>query len=119
MVALPAPAGGELGTLLFTHNVMFVLCCNVLFCNYRVAVLLLLQVKGKRLDTEGGIRTRARAAAQAEQWSAVPVRVKILMLLTDAYIESTTQGGWVGAWWLGWAPTRVAACGCQLLLLCW
>ncbi|KAL4441799.1 hypothetical protein ABPG77_003715 [Micractinium sp. CCAP 211/92] len=51
-----------------------------------------IQVKGKRLDTEGGIRTRARARAHAEQWSAVPLRVKIVMLLTDAYIEATTQG---------------------------
>lgn len=49
------------------------------------------QVKGKRLDVEGGIRTRARARAAAEQWSAVPLRVKIVMLLTDAYIECTTQ----------------------------
>jgi hypothetical protein len=52
-----------------------------------------LQVKGKRLDTDGGIRTRARAAARAEQWSAVPLRVRLIMLLTDAYIEATAQGG--------------------------
>jgi hypothetical protein len=65
------------------------------FAQSKLAALLCcaVQVKGKRLDTEGGIRTRARAAAQAEQWSAVPLRVKIVMLLTDSYIESTTQGG--------------------------
>ncbi|KAL4434017.1 hypothetical protein ABPG75_000458 [Micractinium tetrahymenae] len=51
-----------------------------------------IQVKGKRLDTEGGIRTRARARTRAEQWSAVPLRIKIIMLLTDAFIEATTQG---------------------------
>mgnify|MGYP001810386154 CR=1 FL=1 len=50
------------------------------------------QVKGRRLDTEGGIRTRAQARLLAEQWSAVPLRVKIIMLLTDSYIEATTQG---------------------------
>ena len=76
------------------------------------------QVKGKRLDTEGGVRTRARARTQAEQWSSVPLRVKIVVLLTDAYVEATTQGGWVGGggsagswawvgggagwWWGGW-----------------
>ena len=52
------------------------------------------QVKGRRLDTEGGIRTRARARTAAEQWSAVPLRVKLVQLLTDAYIEASTQGGW-------------------------
>ncbi|KAI3434732.1 hypothetical protein D9Q98_002793 [Chlorella vulgaris] len=51
----------------------------------------LIQVKGKRLDTESGVRTRARARAQAEQWSSVPLRVRIVMLLTDAFIEATTQ----------------------------
>ncbi|PSC72945.1 importin-9 isoform X1 [Micractinium conductrix] len=50
-----------------------------------------IQVKGRRLDTEGGIRTRAQARLLAEQWSAVPLRVKIIMLLTDSYIEATTQ----------------------------
>lgn len=51
-----------------------------------------LQVKGRRLDTEGGIRTRARARTTAEQWSVVPLRVKLVQLLTDAFIEATTQG---------------------------
>lgn len=61
-------------------------------CPHRLSQVPSPQVKGKRLDTEGGIRTRARARAQAEQWSAVPLRVKIVVLLTDAYIEATTQG---------------------------
>lgn len=74
---------------------------------------LLRQVKGKRLDTEGGVRTRARARATAEQWSAVPLRVKIVMLLTDAYIEATTQGAPLRrllglAEWRGWVR-RVSA----------
>ena len=51
------------------------------------------QVKGKRLDTEGAIRTRARARAAAEQWSWVPLRVRLVVLLTDAYIEANAQGG--------------------------
>eukprot|EP00887_Chlorella_sp_A99_P007628 scaffold20.g7628.t1 len=50
-------------------------------------------VRGARLDTGGGIRTRARARQQAEQWTIVPLRVKLLMLLADAYIECATQGG--------------------------
>lgn len=50
------------------------------------------QVKGRRLDTEGGIRTRARARTTAEQWSVVPLRIKLVQLLTDAFIEATTQG---------------------------
>jgi hypothetical protein len=54
--------------------------------------LLSLQVRGRRLDTEGGVRTRARALSQAEQWSVVPLRVKLVVVLTDAYIEATTQG---------------------------
>lgn len=48
-------------------------------------------VKGKRLDTGRAIRTRARAATHAEQWSHVPLRVKLVVLLADAYIEAITQ----------------------------
>lgn len=48
-------------------------------------------VKGKRIDDQSGIRTRSRAAKHAEQWSRVPLRVKIVMLLADAYIEARTQ----------------------------
>lgn len=51
-----------------------------------------LQVRGKRVDSGGGIRTRARARTQSEEWSSVALPVKIAMLLTDAYIEATTQG---------------------------
>lgn len=49
-------------------------------------------VKGKRVDTSTGIRTRARGATQAEQWSQVPLRVKLVMLLADSFIEASTQG---------------------------
>jgi len=49
-------------------------------------------VKGKRVDTGTGIRTRARGVTQAEQWSQVPLRVKLVMLLADSFIEATTQG---------------------------
>jgi hypothetical protein len=48
-------------------------------------------VRGKRIDEGSGIRTRAKAAHQEEKWSQLPVRVKILILLTDAYIEAATQ----------------------------
>ena len=56
-------------------------------------------VKGRRLDTGTGIRTRA--SRQVEQWSQVPLRVKLVMLLADSYIEATTQGeggGGGGEW---------------------
>lgn len=66
-------------------------------------------VRGRRLDTGGSIRTRARARAQAEQWTQVPLRVKLLMLLTDAYIEATTQGG----------RREGGACGAGILLHGW
>jgi hypothetical protein len=46
------------------------------------------QVKGKRLDTEGVIRTRSRAAAQAEEWQIVSAPTKIVMLLADMLIEA-------------------------------
>lgn len=49
-------------------------------------------MRGKRLDTEGGIRTRARARGAEEQWSSVALPLKIALLLTDAFIEATTQG---------------------------
>jgi hypothetical protein len=49
-------------------------------------------VRGKRVDTSTGIRTRARGVTQAEQWSQVPLRVKLVMLLADSYIEASTQG---------------------------
>ena len=53
-------------------------------------------VKGRRLDTGMGIRTRA--SRQVEQWSQVPLRVKLVMLLADSYIEATTQGEGGGEW---------------------
>ena len=46
------------------------------------------QVKGKRLDTESGIRTRSRAATQREQYEAVPAPVQIFVLLADMLIEA-------------------------------
>ena len=46
------------------------------------------QVKGRRLDVEGAIRTRSRAAAQAEEWQVVSARVKIFSLLADMLIEA-------------------------------
>jgi hypothetical protein len=49
-------------------------------------------VRGKRVDTGTGIRTRARGVTQAEQWSQVSLRVKLVMLLADSYIEASTQG---------------------------
>jgi importin-9 len=49
-------------------------------------------VKGRRTDTDNSaIRTRSRSKTQQEEWSYVPLRIKILMLLIDAYIETTTQ----------------------------
>ena len=46
------------------------------------------QVKGKRLDLDTGIRTRSRAAAQQEQFEAVPAPVQIFALLADMLIEA-------------------------------
>lgn len=46
------------------------------------------QVKGKRLDLDTGIRTRSRAAAQQEQYEAVPAPVQIFALLADMLIEA-------------------------------
>ena len=46
------------------------------------------QVKGKRLDSDSGIRTRSRAATQHEQYEAVPAPVQIFVLLADMLIEA-------------------------------
>lgn len=46
------------------------------------------QVKGRRLDTNGGIRTRARAREQAEQWHMVPAPARILALMADTLLEA-------------------------------
>lgn len=50
-------------------------------------------VRGKRIDTGGGIRTRARlkSVQEEEQWTQIPLRLKLVTLLTDAYIENTIQ----------------------------
>ena len=48
--------------------------------------------RGRRLDTESGVMTRARRAQRAEAWSEVPLRSKLVQLLIDARIESLTQG---------------------------
>lgn len=51
-----------------------------------------LQVKGKRIDTSTSIRTRSKSQTLKEEWSIVPLKVKIGLLLIDSYIETTTQG---------------------------
>ena len=47
-----------------------------------------IQVRGKRLDTETGIRTRSRAVTQQERYEAVPAPVQIFVLLADMLIEA-------------------------------
>ncbi len=49
------------------------------------------QVKGRRLDVEGGPRTRSRAKVQAEQWDSVPLRLKLFVLTVDALAEAQAQ----------------------------
>ena len=51
------------------------------------------QVKGKRLDVEEGIRTRARAKEQAEQWQYVSASTKIFCLLADTLLEAQEGAG--------------------------
>lgn len=49
--------------------------------------LLSLQVRGKRLDMTAGVRTRRQlAAAGGEQWTQVPLGVKLLAACMDAMI---------------------------------
>lgn len=50
-----------------------------------------MQVKGKRMDVDSGIRTRSRAKHQAEQWSMEPAPAKILALLADYLQEQQSQ----------------------------
>ena len=47
-----------------------------------------LQVKGKQLDLDGGIRTRSRAAKQGERWQWVPAPAKLFSLLADTLLEA-------------------------------
>lgn len=49
-------------------------------------------VKGCRTDTSSSIRTRSKAMTLKEEWSMVPLRSKIALLLLDSYIEADTQG---------------------------
>lgn len=49
-------------------------------------------VKGCRTDTSSSIRTRSKARTIKEEWSIVPLRSKIALILLDAYIEAETQG---------------------------
>jgi hypothetical protein len=73
------------------------------------------QVKGRRLDTEGGPRTRTRAKLQAERWSSVPLPVKIFIALVDALIEARVQDS-AGAGSYAWLPIRdqVSFSACQV-----
>ena len=50
-------------------------------------------MKGKRLDVDEGIRTRARAKRQAEQWQYVSAPTKIFGLLADTLLEAREGGG--------------------------
>ena len=49
-------------------------------------------MKGKRLDVDEGIRTRARAKRQAEQWQYVSAPTKIFCLLADTLLEAHEGG---------------------------
>lgn len=51
-----------------------------------------ISVRGQRIDTSSSIRTRSQAATRKEEWSMVPLRTKIALVLLDSYIESMTQG---------------------------
>ena len=48
-------------------------------------------MRGRRLDTDSGPRTRSRAAKQAEQWDAVSLRLKLFVLTVDALLEAQAQ----------------------------
>lgn len=50
--------------------------------------MVILQVKGQRMDVNSKIRTRARAKEQAEQWQMVPLPAKLIALLADSVSES-------------------------------
>jgi len=50
------------------------------------------QVKGKRLDVESGIRTRSVAKQQEERWEYVPAPAKIFSLLADTLVEAKEGG---------------------------
>lgn len=49
-------------------------------------------VKGCRTDTSSSIRTRSKSVTMKEEWSMVPLRSKIALILLDSYIEAETQG---------------------------
>lgn len=57
-----------------------------------LSILDKISVRGQRIDTSSSIRTRSRAATRKEEWSMVPLRTKIALVLLDSYIESVTQG---------------------------
>ena len=50
-----------------------------------------LQVRGRRLDTGDGPRTRSRAKTQAEQWESVSLPLKLMALSADALVEALAQ----------------------------
>ena len=50
-----------------------------------------MQVKGKRMDVDSGIRRPSQAKQQAEQWSMEPAPAKILALLADYLQEQQSQ----------------------------
>lgn len=48
-----------------------------------------MQVRGKRLDLDAGVRTRAqKAAAGGEQYSAVPAPLKLLSALAELLADA-------------------------------
>lgn len=51
-----------------------------------------MQVKGKRLDINSVVRTRAKAQASQESWQYVPVGEKIASLLAQALLEEDDSG---------------------------
>ena len=68
------------------------------------------QVKGRRLDTNGGIRTRARAREQAEQWHLVPAPARILALMADTLLEAREGAAPL------WKPLGDSAVMCCIIL---
>ena len=74
-------------------------------------------MKGRRLDTDSGIRTRAKAREQAEQWHMIPAPARILALMADTLLEAR-EGAPPPAKTLGFLGGRRQQCvWCVLVLM--
>ncbi|KAK9839772.1 hypothetical protein WJX81_000471 [Elliptochloris bilobata] len=108
LASAPAPGGGSAlqpvmrvwterqGELRGHYEINLTVTALLHLLATRHPALATVQVKGRRLDMDSGIKTRARARQQADQWHMVSAPARILALMADTLLEAREARGGQG-----------------------